>query len=140
MRPRRHRWLTIAEVAAKLAELYPLLAGKPQKRKLEAVRRMVRRAERRDAARFTKRSGRDLYVSVDALSSLLPVDAAMLDRLEVAVARLHQDHRQLVARVNGHGSEIRKLNVHAKESQEFQVAAKAFLAAIAQPNSNDGRT
>ena len=140
MTPRRHRWLSIAEVAAKLIDLYPKLASKPQKRRLEAVRRMVRRAERRDAARFTKRAGRDLYVSVDALSSLLPVDASMIDRLEVAVARLHQDHRQLSKQVNGHGSKIRKLEVIAKESQEFQVAAKAFLAAIAQPTATDGRT
>ncbi len=140
MKPRRHRWLSIAEVATKLAEIFPKLATKPQKRRLEAVRRMVRRAERRDAARFTKRSGRDLFVSVDALSSLLPVDASMIDRLEVAVARLHQEHRLLAKRVNGHGSEIRKLNTWAKESQEFQAAAKTFLAAIAQPNSNDGRT
>ncbi len=79
-------------------------------------------------------------MSVDALSSLLPVDASMIDRLEVAVARLHQDHRQLAKRVNGQGSEIRQLKVIAKESQEFQAAAKTFLAAIAQPNSNDGRT
>ena len=140
MKPRRHRWLSIAEVAAKLLELYPKLATKPQKRRLETVRRMVRRAERRDAARFTKRAGRELYVSVDALSSLLPVDASMIDRLEVAVARLHGEHRQLAARVNGHGSKIRKLETVAKESQEFQQAAKAFLAAIAQPNATDGRT
>ncbi len=64
----------------------------------------------------------------------------MIDRLEVAVARLHQDHRELAKRVNGQGSEIRKLNTWAKESQEFQAAAKVFLAAIAQPNGNDGRT
>lgn len=132
MKPRRHRWLSIAEVAAKLLELYPKLATKPQKRRLETVRRMVRRAERRDAARFTKRAGRDLYVSVDALSSLLPVDASMIDRLEVAVARLHGEHRQLAARVNGHGSKIRNLEKRADKTEQFQTAAEAFLAAIAQ--------
>jgi hypothetical protein len=140
VKPRRHRWLSIAEVAAKLTELFPKLATKPQKRRLETVRRMVRRAERRDAARFTKRAGRDLFVSVDALSSLLPVDASMIDRLEVAVARLHQEHRQLAARVNGHGSKIRNLEQRADKTESFQTAAEAFLAAIAQQKSPDGRT
>lgn len=131
-RPRRHRWLSIAEVAGKLAERFPDLSARPRKRQLEAARRLVRRAERRDSTRFTKRAGRELYVSVDALSSLLPVDAAVVDRLESSVARLQQDHRQLSTRVNGHGSKIRQLDERVSKTESFQLAAEAFLAAIAQ--------
>lgn len=140
MKPRRHRWLSVAEVAAKLVDLFPKLAAKPQKRRLETVRRMVRRAERRDAARFTKRAGRELYVSVDALSSLLPVDASMIDRLEVAVARLHGEQRQIAARLNGHGSKIRKLEQRADKSEEVQRATQDAIAAVNRLAALNSRT
>ncbi len=139
-RPRRQRWLSIGEVAERLAQLYPKLGDKTRKRRLEAVRRLVRRAERRDSTRFTKRAGRDLYVSVDALSSLLPVDVARLDSIDASLADLHQRHRQLAARVNGHGSKLRDLETRMAKAEELQAATTDAVAAVQRLQALQGCT
>lgn len=140
MRPRRQRWLSVGEVAARLETLLPKLADKPRKRRLEAVRRLVRRAEIRDSTRFTKRAGRELYVSVDALSSLLPVDVARLDGIDASLADLHQRHRQLERRVNGHGSKIREVEGRLGKAEQLQAATTTAVAAVQQLVTLQGRS
>jgi hypothetical protein len=130
----------VGEVAARLEPLLPKLASKPRKRRLEAVRRLVRRAEQRDSTRFTKRAGRELYVSVDALSSLLPVDVARLDSIDSSLADLHQRHRQLASRVNGHGSKIRDLEGRIGKAEELQAATTDAIAAVQRLTALQGRS
>lgn len=140
MRPRRQRWLSVAEVASRLETLLPKLASKPRKRRLEAVRRLVRRAEQRDSTRFTKRAGRELYVSVDALSSLLPVDVARLDSIDASLADLHSRHRQLAKVVNGQGARVHKLETRMDKAEELQAATTDAIAAVQRLTALQGRT
>jgi len=139
VRPRRSRWLSIVEVAAKLTERYPALASRPRKRQLEAARRLVRRVERRDATRLTRRAGRELYVSVDALSALLPLDVARLDGIDQSLADLHQRHRDLERRVNGHGSKLRDHEKRIQKGEELQEATTNAMAAVQHLQSLQSR-
>lgn len=124
MRPRRQRWVSIPEVLDSLHKTYPTfaakLSGKPRKRQLETVRRMVRRAERRDACRFTKRVDGDVYVSVDALEALLPVDVETVAVVEKGLVDLHQSHRVLQRQVNGHGAKLRDHGKRLGSIEEIQ--------------------
>lgn len=131
-RPRRSRWLSIPEVVGKLVERYPDLAQRPRKRQLEAARRMVRRAELRDATRFVKRVGRDLYVSLDGLSSLLPVEVARLDQLDASVADLHQRHRQIAKVVNRQSEKIADHDRRIQKVEGIQTATTKVVEGLAE--------
>ena len=144
MRPRRQRWISIPEVLESLGKKYPAfvakLEGKPRKRQLEVVRRLVRRAERRDACRFTKRVDGDIFVNVDTLEALLPVDVEKVAVVEQDVANLHERHRGLERRVNGHGSKLRDHDRRlALLEQEQQLTAK-YLADMAAARAAAGRS
>lgn len=140
MKPRRSRWLSIAEVVVRLIERDPRLAARPRKRQLECARRLVRRVERRDSTRLTRRAGRELFVNVDALSSLLPIDVARLHGIDASLADLHQRHRQLERRVNGHGSKIRELEGEVVKGKEVQSATTDAIAAFQRLLTVQGRT
>jgi hypothetical protein len=135
MRPHRQRWLSIPEVLSSMASRYPAfyekLAPMNRKAQLQAVRRLVQRAERRDAWRFTKRVSGDIYVNVDALEALLPVDVETVAIVAKNLADLHQSHRDLRRRVSGHGSKIRQLNTDVEKVKEKQRLLDQYIQGCA---------
>lgn len=101
------RWITTSELGDALAARDPRVAKLSRWRRAEYARRLVKRAEEQESVRCIKRVGRRVLVSVRALALLLPSDVATVDRLDVAFAELHQNHRTLRGQVNGHGSQLR---------------------------------
>lgn len=143
MRPRRQRWISIPEVLEGLSKKYPAfvakLEGKPRKRQLEVVRRLVRRAERRDACRFTKRVDGDIFVNVDTLEALLPVDVEKVAVVEQDVANLHERHRGLVKQVNGHGAKLRDHDQRITLLEKEQQLTAKYIADLQALRAAGGR-
>lgn len=138
-RIRRDRWLSIPDVADivlnRTNRVATELKGKPRKRQLEAVRRLVARAERRDDTRLTKRIGRDIYVRFDALESLLPADVETVTRLEVAVIDIAAKTKQTARTVNGHGSMLRSYGQRLSTLEEEQRVTSEYLARLQEIRS-----
>lgn len=132
MRPRRSRWLSVGDVLPRLIDAYPKFAkkieGKSRDYQLRAVHRLVRKAEKLHECRVSKRVGRALYVSVDALESLVPERVDVLTTVEKNLADLHESHRDLVKRVNGHGSELRRHGQQLNNLTEKQRETTRYLA------------
>lgn len=126
------RWLTTFELGETLAKRDPRIAQLSRKRRNEYALRLVRRAERYDGVRCTKRVGKNVLVSVVALEELLPTDAATVDRLDVEFGKLNQEHRQLKVRIGDHGS---KLTNHARRIvalEEKEAARRDYEARCAE--------
>jgi hypothetical protein len=139
--PRPERWLPMAEVLDRLlaaeeehasgAPPEPsALSLKPRKRQIEYVRRMVRRVERRETWRVTKRIGPYIYVSTRALEFLLP--EGITTTSERKLENLHHSHRDLMRRVNGYGSKLRDLQNRLTIVEEIQQHIADSQAAIAK--------
>lgn len=118
------RWITTAELGEALAAKSPRVAKLSKWRRAEYARRLVERAERLESVRCTKREGRRLLISVNALALLLPSDAATVDRLDTEFGKLAQNQRSLRRQVNGHGAQ---LIVHEKRLKIVEKKA-AILA------------
>ena len=102
------RWLTTAELGEALAKRDPRVAQLSRRHRTQYARRLVRRAERCEDVRCTKRVGALVYISLRALEVLLPPDVATVDRLDIEFSKLVQEHRGLRGQVNGHGSTLRE--------------------------------
>lgn len=137
MTPRRDRWLSLLEVATLLDRHAPKLATLTRKRRREHVLRMVRRVERRDGGRISKRVGKEWFVSRNAVDALQQWEPEALSELERSVANLHAKSRDHDRQINAHGSRIRVL-------EEKQRATTGYLAEIARleavPLPQDRRT
>lgn len=125
-RPRRDRWLSLLDVAALLEKLEPKLSKLNRRERRRWVRRIAQRAERRDAERYTKRVGRELYVSRNAIETLLPWSPEALSELERGLADLAQNQRALQRQVNGQGARIKNLEEWRKLTVEY-IARSAGL-------------
>lgn len=101
-RVRRDRYLKLIEVAELMKLTQP---NRAERRRY--VRRAIRRAEKRDGCRYTKREGKYLYVSVTALESLMPYNAETYTALGRSVAELAQIQREQGRQLNAHGSRLR---------------------------------
>jgi uncharacterized membrane-anchored protein YjiN (DUF445 family) len=124
-RPRRDRWLSLLEVATLLDEHAPRLAQLSRKRRREHVLRLVRRVERRDGERLSKRVGREWFVSRNAVDALQRWEPEALSELERSVAHLHAKTKQHDRQLNAHGSKLREL-------AEKQRLADAYLTGLAR--------
>lgn len=122
------------EVLKRLLVAYPdfaeRLAGKPHRSQVQATRRLVRRVERRDECLITKRHGGVLYLKLDALESLVPEGADVLTAVEKNLSDLHRSHRELVRRVNGHGSVLRVHGQDLKKLAQKQRETQLYLAKL----------
>lgn len=136
MRAARRGWVSIPEILAGLPKNYPelaaRLAGKPRKRQLEAVRRLVYRAERRDSERYTKRVDGDIFVRVDSVESLLPADVAKLGEVVESIQNLHQSQRGLQRQVNGYGAKLRDHEKRIATNEEITRHLGEAQAALAK--------
>ncbi len=124
MRPRRDRWLSLLEVADLLARELPRIGTLSRKRRREYVLRLVRRVEKRDEDRISKRVGRCWYVSRNAVDALQRWEPEALSELEKAVEHLHAKSKEQDRRINGHGSRLRTL-------EEKQRLADQYLTGMA---------
>ncbi len=131
MKPRPSRWLSIPDVTDIVLQRSNKVADRlkklPRRYQVQHVRRLVARAERRDDQRITKRVSGDIYVRLDAVESLLPVDVATVTRLEVDVVMVAKENRKIWKHVGGHGAQLRD---HAKRL--CKVEQKAAILARAQ--------
>ena len=122
------------EVLGRLLASYPAfakrLADKPYRTQVQATRRLVRRVERRDECVITKRSGRDLFLKLDALESLVPEGADVLTTVERNLSDLHRSHRELSRRVNGHGSLLRSHSQQIKKLESKQLETQLYLVKL----------
>ncbi len=109
MSPRRDRWLSLLEVADLLAREIPRIAQLSRKARRQHVLRLVRRCERRDGERLSKRVGREWFVSRNGVDALQKWEPEALTELQREVAHLHQKQRDQQRQINGHGSRITTL-------------------------------
>lgn len=94
------RWLTTSELGDALATKFPKVARMTRWNRAQYARRLVERAERLESVRCTKRAGRRLLVSVNALAFLLPSEVATVDRLDIEFGKLAQNQRALRRKVS----------------------------------------
>lgn len=123
--PRRDRWLSLVEVAAIMKLAHP---KRDERRRY--VRRAIRRAEQRDGCRYTKRVGKALYVSVQALETLLPYDAETFTQLGRSVAQIAQVQRSHGRQLNDHGAKHRAVAKSIKTLEEHQALTDQALEGI----------
>lgn len=94
------RWLTTSELGDALAATSPKVAALSRWGRAQYARRLVERAERLESVQCTRRNGRRVLISVNALSFLLPADVATLDRLDIEFGKLAQNQRALRRKVS----------------------------------------
>jgi hypothetical protein len=125
------RWLSIPDVTdlvlGRTNKVAERLKTRSRKRQLEAVRRMVARAESRDDNRITKRMSGDIYVRLDAIENLLPADSATVTRLEVSVVKAADETRKIWRHVGAHGTRLRDHDKRIKTLEEEQALTSEYL-------------
>ena len=131
-----NRWLSTRELGELLAKRYPKVAKLSPWHRAQYARRLVRRAEKLEGVRCVKWEGRRIRISVRALDALLPPDVATIDRLGIAFSELHQSHRALRGKVNGHGSRLhdhdRRLKIVEKKQAILARCQADLVAADAE--------
>lgn len=134
MKPRRDRWVSIPDVAEQVLKrtnkIAERLKDKPRRAQLQAVRRLVLRAERRDEVRLTKRVSGDIYVKFDAIESLLPTDAETVTRLEVAAVEQAQQTRHIRRQLGDTNSRVRDHEKRIKTLEEEQELTSEYLVKL----------
>lgn len=127
------RWLSTSEVGDLLAERSPRIAKLTRWERARYARRLVERAERLEGVRCSKREGRLLKVSVNAMAYLLPPDEATVDRLDAEFGKLTQTVRAVKRQVNGHGAQLaqhhRRLKI-VEEKARLIAECQAAIAAL----------
>lgn len=130
MSPRRDRWLSFSEIGELMVKHRPVLANLSKADRRQYVRRVVKRAERRDEVRYTKRVGRALFVSRNALEHLLPYNGETISELERGQAAIRQNQALQERQLNGHGSRLREHSKRLSVLEEKQAALLAYLTTI----------
>jgi hypothetical protein len=108
MSARRERWLSLIEVAERIAKVDQRMVKLTVRRRRERALRFVRKLERRYGELYSKRDGREVVISQSALEILLPDDIATVGRLEQNLVILKRQHLTLQKQVNGHGAKLRE--------------------------------
>lgn len=135
--PKRTRWLSIPDVVDQVLKrsngFADRIRSRSRKTQVQAVRRLVVRAEQRDEERFTKRIGHEIYVKAESLEALLPDEHETVTRLEGKV----EDHAHVIRQIRehqiGHGTKLRdhdKRLVKVEKKQELFAKFQAELVAI----------
>lgn len=124
-------WLTTSQLGERLAKRDPRVAELGRKARNQYALRLVRRAERYDGVRCTKRVGKHVLVSVRLLEELLPTDAATVDRLDIEFGKLNHEHRAMKGRLNGHAEKIKNTARRVAILEEKEAARREFEARIA---------
>jgi hypothetical protein len=119
MTPRRDRWLSLLEVAELLAREIPRIRELSRKARRQHVLRIIRRCERRDGARISKRVGREWFVSRNAVDALQRWEPEALTELQRAVEHLHAKSKEQQRQINGHGSRIHILEQRVRAADRY---------------------
>lgn len=135
--PKRTRWLSIPDLVTQILKRTNKFAEsiRPKSRKVQvqAVRRLVKRAERRDEERFTKRIGREIYVKAESVEALLPDNYETVTRLEAKVEDHAHHIRQIRDHQTGHGTRLREHDrriCKVEKKQELFAKFQAELIAL----------
>ena len=131
--PRRDRWISMGELADLIEIRNEKLVSMTRRERVRHARRLVRRAERRDTERYTKRIGRGLYVSVRAVETLMAWDPEALSEIERQQGELAQEHRDIKRQVNGHGARIRNLEKWRELTTQYLADVSALDGATMEP-------
>lgn len=124
------RWLTTLELSDQLAKRDPRVAALGRRSRREYVIRIVKRIEKMENLQCIRREGRTILISWRALESLLPADAATIDRLDTELGKLNQVTRRIGGQVNGHGSQLRDHNKRLGILEELEAARREYDARI----------
>lgn len=113
--------------------------GKAERRRV--IRRMIRRLEQRDGAKYTRthgpeRPGSRLFVSVAALEQLTPWDAGTLTAMREDIDGLGTRVKRAERRIDGHDRDIHALRVVQQKASEF---AEAVAMALGQSGPQPGQ-
>lgn len=125
------RWLTPLELGDQLAKRDPKVARLTRRGRREYVVRVVQRIERIEDLQCIRRKGRSILISWRALESLLPADAATIDRLDTELGKLNQVARAIRGQVNGHGSQLRNHGKRLVVLEELEAARRDYDNRIA---------
>ncbi len=117
--PRRDRWLSLLEVADLLAREIPRIRELSRKARRQHVLRIIRRCERRDGSRISKRVGREWFVSRNAVDALQKWEPEALTELQREVAHLHAKTKEQQRQINGHGSRIHSLEEKQRANENY---------------------
>jgi hypothetical protein len=124
-RPRRDRWLSMAEVAGLMK-----LGHKTHRERRQYVRRVIRGLERRDGTSYLRRFGPGngkLYIAVSALEQLMPWDPGTLTAIRGDVDGLGVRMKRAEKRIDGHDRDIAKLRAVQAKAAEFASAVNDLL-------------
>lgn len=124
-------WLSLLEMADVLAKQMPRVAALSRKRRRETVLRLVRRVERIEGNRISKRVGREWFVNVTAVDALRKWDPDSLHELARSVRDLHQKSDDDRRKINAHGSKLREHDTRLGILEEKQKIAEVYLNAMA---------
>ncbi len=129
MTARRDRWLSLLEVGELLARTLPRVAALSRKRKREYVLRTVRRVERRDGGRISKRVGREWLVSRNAVDALQRWEPEALSELQRAVSHLHAKSKDHDRQIVSHRARLRTLEQKQRLADQYLAGLAALDAA-----------
>jgi hypothetical protein len=139
LRPKRCRWYSIPDVLEQILKrtnkFARRIAGKPRRQQLQAVRRLVMRAEQRDESRLTKRMGREIYVKADAIEELLPDDLTSLGRLESQLVEVASFAKRISVLQSGHGNRLRQHDSRLAILEQKQALTSRYISEIARLDS-----
>lgn len=137
-RPKRCRWYSIPDVLEQILKrtnkFARRIAGKPRRQQLQAVRRLVMRAERRDESRLTKRLGREIYVKAEAIEELLPDEHTSLGRLESQLVEVASFTKRISVLVSGQGNRLRQHEKRLATVEQKQEIAARIVTDLARLN------
>ncbi len=126
------RWLTTAELGDMLAKRDARVAKLSRWHRAQYARRLVRRAQAIDGLTCIRHAGRRLRVDMRIVESLLPPDAATIDRIDVEFGALNQGHRQLKTQANSHGSLLRDHSRRIKILERKEAITTQYLRDLAK--------
>jgi hypothetical protein len=134
MKPRRSRWISVPDLTDQILKrsnkFATRISTRSRRLQLQAVRRLVAKAEERDEERFTKRVGREIYVRLDAVEALMPVEYETLTRLEVGLDAVAHVTRENRLKLNGQNMVLKEHGQRIGKLEEKQKLTAKFIADI----------
>ena len=135
-RGNRAQWLSIPDLTDQILKRTNRFArritGKSRRCQLQAVRRLVVRAERRDEERFTKRMGKEIFVRAEAVEALLPDDHETLTKVEEHVQKHAKEIKRISVLQSGHGHRLRDHGKRIETLEKKQALLAKFQTELAE--------
>jgi hypothetical protein len=135
----RAQWLSIPDLTDQILKRTNRFArritGRSRRCQLQAVRRLVALAEKRDEQRFTKRLGKEIFVKAEAVEALLPDDHETLTKVESTVQTHAKEIKRISVLQSGHGYRLREHAKRIETLEKKQALLAKFQADLAELDS-----